>query len=248
MAGHSKWANIQHRKSAQDKKRGKIFSKLIREITIAARLGGGDLTANSRLRLAVDKAYASNMTKDTVERAIKRGAGGVEGNDLIELSYEGYGVGGTAILVKCMTDNRNRTVADVRHIFTKYGGNLGTEGSVAYLFSRQGQISFTKDNDENKIMELAIDAGAEDVVVNEDQSIDIITMPDDFDKVKDAMQKAGLEPINATITMEAATKVILDKDNAEKMLRMVEMLEDLDDVQEVFSNADIPNEILEQIC
>jgi YebC/PmpR family DNA-binding regulatory protein len=242
MAGHSKWANIQHRKNAQDKKRGKIFSKLIREITVAARMGGGDIDANPRLRLAVDKAYASNMAKDTVDRAIKRGAGGLDGDNVEDITYEGYGASGVAVLVKCMSDNRNRTVAEVRHVFSKCGGNLGTDGSVAYLFKEQGQITFPPESDEEKIIEVALDANADDVIVHDDQSIDVITTPEEFATVKQKLDTAGLQAVNAEIVMDAAIKVPVASDKAEKVVKLIDMLEDLDDVQEVFSNADLPDD------
>ncbi len=247
MAGHSKWANIQHRKGAQDAKRGKLFTKLIREITIAARLGGGDPAANPRLRAAIDKALAGNMTKDTIERAIKRGSGTAEGDNYEEVRYEGYGVGGIAVMVDCLTDNRNRTVAKVRHAFSKHGGNLGTTGSVSYLFEKKGIITFPAGSDEDQIMEIALEAGAQDVVQNEDESIDVLTAPDDFYAVKEAMEKAKLIPSQAEITMQAATNIALDLDNAKKMLGLLDMLEDLDDVQHVYSNADISDEIMAQL-
>ncbi|MEM9172901.1 MAG: YebC/PmpR family DNA-binding transcriptional regulator [Pseudomonadota bacterium] len=244
MAGHSKWSNIQHRKGAQDKKRGKIFTKLIREITVAARMGGGDLDANPRLRLAVDKAKGQSMPKDNIERAIKRGSGDMDGEDYQEIRYEGYGPGGTAVMVDCMTDNRNRTVADVRHAFSKFGGNLGADGSVAYLFSQVGLLSFAADTDEETVMEAAIEAGAEDVVVNDDGSIDVITEPADFEGVRDALQAASLAPENAQVTMRASTASELGRKEAESMIKLLETLEDLDDVQEVYSNAEIADEIL----
>jgi YebC/PmpR family DNA-binding regulatory protein len=247
MAGHSKWANIKHKKAANDKKRGKIWTKLIREITVAARMGGGDIDANPRLRLAVDKGLAANMPKDTIERAIKRGAGGTEGENYDEIRYEGYGPGGTAVMVDCMTDNRNRTASEVRHAFSKLGGNLGTDGSVAYLFNKQGVISYAEGKDEDAIMEAALEAGAEDVVTNDDGSIDVMTSPDDFSDVKQAMIATGLEPDNAEVTYNASTSAELDEKDAEKLLRMVDMLEDLDDVQDVYTNADIADEILESI-
>lgn len=237
MAGHSKWANIQHRKKSQDAKRGKVFTKLIREITIAARMGGGDPESNPRLRLAIDKSLSQNMTKDTIERARKKGAGGAEADNLIEIRYEGYGPGGVAVIVNCLTDNRTRTVSEVRHAFSKCGGNLGTEGSVAYLFTERGMLSFAPGNDENRIMEVALEAGAEDVVVNDDKSIDVFTTPTQFASVKDAMTAAKIVPDNAEVTFLAAVEVALDKENAEKMLKMQDMLEDLDDVQNVYSNA-----------
>ena len=247
MAGHSKWANIQHRKGRQDAKRGKLFTKLIREITIAAKLGGGDPDANPRLRTAIDGAKSNSMPKDTIDRAIKRGAGGEEGQELEEIVYEGYGPGGVAVLVECMTDNRNRTVADVRHAFTKCGGNLGTDGSVAYLFNKAGIISYPPGSDEDTLMEAALEAGAEDVVNNDDDSVDIITSVDDFLDVKQAMIDAGHEPESAELTMRASTTTTLDMATAETMIRLLEMLEDLDDVQKVHSNADIPDDILAQI-
>ena len=248
MAGHSKWANIQHRKGAQDAKRGKLFTKLIREITIAARLGGGEADSNPRLRAAIDKALAGNMTKDTIERAIKRGAGEQEGDNYAEIRYEGYGAGGIAVMVDCMTDNRKRTVADVRHAFTKCGGNLGTDGSVAYLFENVGQFSFPPGSDEDQIMEVALEAGAQDVLHHDDDSIEVLTTPEDFYTVKEAMAKAKLVPEQAEITMRAATNIALDIDNAQKMLRLLELLEDLDDVQQVYSNADISDEIMAQLA
>ncbi|MEJ2566220.1 MAG: YebC/PmpR family DNA-binding transcriptional regulator [Gammaproteobacteria bacterium] len=247
MAGHSKWANIQHRKGAQDAKRGKLFTKLIREITVAARLGGGDTASNPRLRAAVDKALTANMTKDTIERAIKRGAGELEGQNFEEVRYEGYAPGGVAVMVDCMTDNRNRTVSEVRHAFSKCGGNLGTDGSVAYLFTKTGIISYPKDSDEDKIMEVALEAGADDVVSYEDGSVDVLTTPENFEEVKDGMNAAGLEADSAEITMRAATDVALQTEDAGKMLKLLEMLEDLDDVQNVYSNADISEEVLAQV-
>lgn len=248
MAGHSKWHNIQHRKGKQDAKRGKVFTKLIREITVAAKMGGGDPDANPRLRTAVDKALSANMTKDTIERAIKRGAGGDEGANMMEVRYEGYGPNGVAVLVDCLTDNKNRTVADVRHAFTKNGGNLGTDGSVAYLFDKKGLISFPANSDEERIMEIAIDAGAEDVTTNDDGSIDVITTPDHFMSVKEALIKGELPPDNAEVTMIAATDVaITDEDQAAKMIKLSDMLEDLDDVQNVYSNANIDDDLLEKL-
>jgi len=247
MAGHSKWANIQHRKGAQDAKRGKLFTKLIREITVSARIGGGDVNSNPRLRAAIDKALAGNMTKDTIERAVKRGSGANEGDDYEEIRYEGYGPGGLAVMVDCMTDNRNRTVAEVRHVFSKSGGNLGTDGSVAYLFSKIGIISYASGSDEEKVMDAALEAGAEDVVTNDDGSIDVMTSADDFMNIKDAMLAAGLEPEQAEVTMQASTVVDLDLEGAEKMLRMIDLLEDLDDVQNVYSNADVSAEVMAQL-
>jgi YebC/PmpR family DNA-binding regulatory protein len=247
MAGHSKWANIKHKKAANDKKRGKIWSKLIREVTVAAREGGGDPNANPRLRLAMDKAFGANMPKDTVDRAVQRGAGGAEGENYDEIRYEGYGPGGTAVMVDCMTDNRNRTAAEVRHAFTKAGGNLGTDGSVAYLFEKQGVISFEPGTDEDTVMEAALDAGAEDVVTNDDGSMDVITTPENFSEVRDALAGAGLNTEQAEVSYNASTQAELDQETAEKLLRMVDMLEDLDDVQEVYTNADIAPEILEAL-
>jgi YebC/PmpR family DNA-binding regulatory protein len=247
MAGHSKWANIQHRKNAQDARRGKLFTKLIREITVAARMGDPDPAANPRLRLAVDKALAGNMTKDTIERAIKRGSGALDGENYEEIRYEGYGPGGVAVMVDCMTDNRNRTVAEVRHAFTKAGGNLGTDGSVAYQFTNTGVLSYPAGSDEDRIMEAAIDAGAEDVITNDDGSIDVLTEPERFVDVREAMRAAGLVPDQAEVTMRAANSTTLDLQDAEKMVRMLDTLEDLDDVQNVYSNADIPEAILEQL-
>jgi len=247
MAGHSKWANIQHRKGAQDAKRGKLFTKLIREITVASRTGGGDASCNPRLRTAVDKALTANMTRDTIERAIKRGSGDLEGQNYEEIRYEGYAPGGVAVMVDCMTDNRNRTVGDVRHAFTKCGGNLGTDGSVAYLFTKSGVISYPKGGDENRIMEVALEAGADDVVSHEDGAIDVLTAPERFEAVKEAMTAAGLEPGGAEVTMRAAIDVALHAEEAGKMLKLLEMLEDLDDVQNVYSNADISEEVLAKL-
>jgi len=247
MAGHSKWANIKHKKAAVDKQRGKIWTKLIREVTVAAREGGGDANANPRLRLAMDKAFGANMPKDTVERAIKRGAGGEDEGNYDEIRYEGYGPGGTAIIVDCMTDNRNRTASEVRHAFSKHGGNLGTDGSVAYLFSKQGIISFAPGADEDAVMAAALDAGAEDVITNDDDSIDVITTPEDFEAVRDAITAAGLEPENAEVTFNASTSAELEQSDAEKLLKLVDTLEDLDDVQDVYTNAEITAEILEAL-
>jgi YebC/PmpR family DNA-binding regulatory protein len=244
MAGHSKWANIKHRKAAQDKKRGKIWTKLIREVTVAAREGGGEPDANPRLRLAMDKAFGANMSKDTVDRAIKRGAGGGEGETYDEIRYEGYGPGGTAVMVDCMTDNRNRTAAEVRHGFTRHGGNLGTDGSVSYLFNKQGVISFQPGTDEDVVMEAALECGAEDVVVNDDGSLDVITSPDDFAAVRQALTEYGLDTEVAEVTFNASTQTELDRETAEKLLKMVDALEDLDDVQDVYHNADISDEIM----
>ncbi len=247
MAGHSKWANIQHRKGAQDKKRGKLFTKLIREITIAARTGGGDLSANPRLRLAVDKAKSQSMPKDNIDRAIKRGSGDLDGSDYQEIRYEGYGPGGTAVMVDCLTDNKNRTVAEVRHALTKFGGNLGADGSVSYLFNNVGLLSYPAGSDEDSIMEEAIECGAEDVIVDDDTSIEVLTDPADFETVRDAMLKAGFAPQIAELTMRASTHSELELQEAGSMIKMLELLEDLEDVQNVYSNADISEEILAQL-
>ena len=243
MAGHSKWANIRHRKSRQDAKRGKLFTRLIRETTVAARMGGGDPGSNPRLRAAVDAALAANMPKDTIERAIQRGAGANDGDNYDEIRYEGYGPGGTAVMVDCMTDNRNRTVAEVRHAFSKCGGNLGTDGSVGYLFRKVGLLSFDA-ADEDRLMEAALEAGAVDVVSGEDGSFEVLTEADDVSLVKDRMTAAGLPPDNADVTMRADVNKALDEDDAQKMMRLLDMLEDLDDVQKVYSNASISEEIL----
>ncbi|CAC9453062.1 YebC/PmpR family DNA-binding transcriptional regulator [bacterium endosymbiont of Bathymodiolus sp. 5 South] len=246
MAGHSKWHNIQHRKGAQDAKRGKIFTKLIKEIVIAAKAGGGVIENNPSLRMVIDKALAANMKRDTIESAVKRGSGDLDGDNYEEVRYEGYGLGGTAIMVDTLTDNRNRTVADVRHAFSKHGGNLGTDGSVAYLFNKQGFISFAS-GDEDQIMEVALDAGAQDVISNDDGSIDVITTPEDFFTVKDALTQAELEPGHAEVTMEPATRVGLNLGDAEKFMKLIERLEDLDDTQEVYHNADISDEVMAQL-
>ncbi|MCC2666190.1 MAG: putative transcriptional regulatory protein [Gammaproteobacteria bacterium] len=243
MAGHSKWANIKHHKAKQDAKRGKLYTKLIREITVSAKLGGGDENSNPRLRTALDKALDANMSRDVIDRAIKRGVGGMEGEQVEEVRYEGYGPSGVAIIVDCMTNNRNRTVADVRHAFTKCGGNLGTDGSVAYLFNKIGQMTFAPGADEERILELALETGAEDVIINDDKSIDVTIKPDAFPLVKKAMLAAGLHPAQAEVTMAATLRVaIIEKEPAEKLVRLIDMLEDLDDVQEVYTNADIVEE------
>jgi len=247
MAGHSKWANIKHRKAAQDAKRGKIFTKIIRELVVAAKAGGPVVDDNPRLRAAVDKALGSNMKRDTIDKAIQRGAGAGEGENYEELTYEGYGSGGVAVLVEVMTDNRNRTVAEVRHAFSKAGGNLGTDGSVAYLFSKKGSLLFTEDVDEELIMDAALEAGAEDVVTQDDGSIEVITAPEDFMAVKDAMGTANLTPSESELTMVPSTTVDLDKDGAEKIMRLTDTLEDLDDVQNVYSNAEISEEVLAEL-
>ncbi len=242
MAGHSKWANIKHRKAAQDAKRGKIFTKLIREITTAARVGDADPAANPRLRAAVAAALSNNMTRDTVNRAIQRGAGGGEGADLETLIYEGYGPAGSAVMVECMTDNRNRTVSEVRHAFSKCGGNLGTDGSVSYLFSKKGVLTFENVN-EDALMDAALEAGAEDVISNEDGSIEVYTTPNDFGTVLDALEAAGFKTTNASVTMIASTEAELDAETAPKFMRLIDMLEDLDDVQEVYHNGAISDEV-----
>ncbi len=248
MAGHSKWKNIQHHKGAQDAKRGKIFTKLIREITTAARMSGGDESSNPRLRLAVQKALGQNMTRDTINRAIKRGAGGEDDSNMMECVYEGYGPGGVAVMVECLTDNKNRTVSDVRHAFTKCGGSFGATGSVAFLFSKTGLIQFPAKSDEAKIFEIAIDAGADDVVTNDDGSIDVMTSSDNFDSVKNALIKAQLDPEKSEVTMIASTQCMLtDEELAKNMVKLSDMLEDLDDVQNVYSNADIAEEILKKL-
>lgn len=245
MAGHSKWANIKHRKAAQDKKRGKLYTTLIREITVAARLGGGDSDANPRLRAAMDKALGANMPKDTIERAVARGAGGGEGADVEELVYEGYAPGGVAILVEAMTDNRNRTVAEVRHAFGKHGGNLGTDGSVAYLFKRRGVINFAPGADEEQIMDVALEAGADDIDAEDDGAISVLTPWERLSDVAARLKAAGLSPDHAEVTMLADTYSPCDADTAEKVLRLIDALEDLDDVQNVFSNGDFPDSALE---
>ena len=247
MAGHSKWANIKHRKAAQDAKRGKVFTKIIREIVVAARMGGGLPEDNPRLRAIMDKALTANMKKDTIEKAIARGTGDGDDSNYEEVTYEGYGTGGVAVLVECMTDNRNRTVAEVRHAFSKRGGNLGTDGSVAYLFSRVGQISFEPGVDEDALMEVALEAGAEDLVSNDDGSVDILTPWEDFMQIKDAIEAAGFTPASAEVTMLPATTVELDQGGAETILGLIDMLEDLDDVQNVYTNADIPQAVLEAL-
>lgn len=237
MAGHSKWANIKHKKAAQDAKRGKVFTRLIKEITVAARMGGGDIDSNPRLRLAVDKAYDQNMPKDNVERAIKRGSGALDGVDYEEIRYEGYGIAGAAVMVDCMTDNRVRTVADVRHAFTKYGGNLGTDGSVSFLFKHCGQLIFAPGTDEDKLIEAALEAGAEDVISNEDGSIEVITAPYEFINVKGTLEKAGFKAELAEVTMKPGNEAVLTGDDAVKMQKLLDALENLDDVQDVYTTA-----------
>ena len=247
MAGHSKWANIQHRKGRQDKKRGKLFTKLIREITVAARIGGSDLNSNPRLRTAVDKAKNQSMPKENIDRAISKGTGEGEGFNLEEVTYEGYGPGGVAILIECMTDNKNRTVAEVRYALSKFGGNLGTEGSVAYLFQQVGLISLSGVEDPDRIMEVAIDSGAEDIEHDEEGSMDIITKPADFLNVRDSLLAQGINPEISDVTMRALNGVSIDIEHAESMLKLLDILEDLDDVQAIHSNAEIPNELLERL-
>jgi YebC/PmpR family DNA-binding regulatory protein len=237
MAGHSKWANTQHRKNRQDSKRGKIFTRLIKEITVAARLGGGDPDANPRLRLAVDKAYSHNMPKDNVERAIKRGTGGLEGANYEEIRYEGYGIGGAAVIVDCMTDNRTRTVADVRFAFAKNGGNLGSEGSVAFLFKHCGQLIFAPGTDEDKLMEAAIDSGADDVIANDDRSIEVVTAPNDFVAVRTALEKKGFKAALAEVTFKPANETAMKGDEAARMQKLLDAIEAIDDVQEVYTTA-----------
>jgi YebC/PmpR family DNA-binding regulatory protein len=242
MAGHSKWANIQHRKKAVDAKRGKIFTQINRVLSVAAREGGGDPATNPALRLAIEKANAVNMPKDNIERAIKKATGDLDGVTYETLTYEGYAPGGVAVMVECLTDNRNRTVAEVRHAFSKYGGNLGTDGSVAYLFTKVGVLNFAPGTSEEVVMEAALEAGADDVIAAEDGSIEVITAPEAYDDVKTALEAAGLEPENSEITMRASLEVELDVESGEKVLRLLDALEDLDDTQDVFSNADIPEE------
>lgn len=244
MAGHSKWANIKHRKGAQDKKRGKIFTKLLREISSAARAGDSDPAMNPRLRLAIDKAKAASVPKDTIDRAWKRGAGETDGVDYQEVRYEGYAPGGVAVLVECLTDNRNRTVGEVRHAFTKCGGNLGADGSVAYLFQHCGVLSYPPGTTEEALLNAALEAGAEDVVANEDGSFDVLTVPAEFGAVQAALEAAGLAPEAAEVTMRAATGVEVDGEDAAQVLKLLEMLEDLDDVQEVFCNAELSDDVL----
>jgi YebC/PmpR family DNA-binding regulatory protein len=242
MAGHSKWANIQHRKKAVDAKRGKIFTQINRVLSVAARTGGGDPAMNPALRLAIEKANAVNMPKDNIERAIKKATGDLDGVTYESLTYEGYAPGGVAVMVECLTDNRNRTVAEVRHAFSKFGGNLGTDGSVAYLFTKVGVLNFAPGTSEEEVMEAALEAGADDVVRAQDDSIEVLTTPEAYSDVKDALVAAGIVPENAEITMRASLEVELDVESGEKVLRLLDALEDLDDTQDVYSNADIPEE------
>ncbi len=247
MAGHSKWANIKHKKAKQDKRKGKIFTKLIREITVAAGIGGAEPSSNSRLRAAVQAALAQNMTRDTIDKAIKRGAGDDGAAQMEEVRYEGYGAGGVAVIVDCLTDNRNRTVAEVRHAFSKCGGNLGTDGSVAYQFEKKGIISFEPGCSEEKILDIALMAGALDVLTNDDQSIDVATAPELFMDVSEAFTKAKLNYAHAEVTMIPGITVDLDVEKAEKVMKMIDMLEDLDDVQNVYTNAEFPEHLLESL-
>ncbi|MFS1539822.1 MAG: YebC/PmpR family DNA-binding transcriptional regulator [Candidatus Phlomobacter fragariae] len=247
MAGHSKWANTKHRKAAQDAKRGKIFTKIIRELVTAARLGGGDAASNPRLRAAIDKALSNNMTRDTLNRAIARGVGSDENDNMETIIYEGYGPGGTAVMVECLSDNRNRTVSDVRHAFTKCGGNLGTDGSVAYLFTKHGVLSYAPGIDENSLMEVALEAGAEDVESYDDGEIDVFTTLENFGAVKDALDAVGFKTEAAEVTMIPSTKANLDAETALKFLRLIDMLEDSYDVQEVYHNGEISDEVAAQL-
>ena len=243
MAGHSKWSNIKHRKAGQDAKRAKVFTKIIRELTVSARDGGGSIEDNPGLRTLVDKAKAVQMPKETMERAIARGAGGQDGAELSRLTYEGYGPGGVAILVETMTDNRNRTVAEVRHAFAKYNGNLGTDGSVAYLFDKKGVIQIDRGVDENQVMEIAVEAGAEDVATDSTGNIEVITSPEDYHRVKDALLTAGLAPAAAEVAMVAQASSNLDPETGEKVIHLLDALEDIDDVTSVFTNAGFPEEV-----
>lgn len=244
MAGHSKWANIQHRKKRQDAKRGKVFTRLIREVTVAAREGGGDPATNPRLRLAIDRANAANVPKDNVERAIKRATGELEGYSLEEVRFEGYAPGGVAVMVDCVTDNRNRTVSEVRYAFSKHGGNLGTDGCVAYLFTQRGVLTYPAGTGEDRLMEAALEAGAEDVQAQEDGSFEVLTTPEGYYDASEAMRKQGLEPEDAELVQRPASWVELDTGTAESVLKLLDALEDLDDVQSVHSNADIPESVL----
>lgn len=248
MAGHSKWANIQHRKGAQDRKRAKVFTRMIREVVVAAQMGGSDPDANPRLRLALTKARSASVPKDSIERAVKRGAGELEGENYEEFRYEGYGPGGAAVMVDCLSDNRNRTVADVRHAFTKYNGQLGTDGSVSFMFNHQGVISFAPGADEDAIMEVALDAGAEDVVTNDDASIDVITEASSFPEVLEALEAKELSPVNSEVTYRPANKAELDDKKSESMMKMLDKLEELDDVQEVYTNAEFSDAFMASLA
>ena len=239
MAGHSKWANIQHRKGRQDEKRGKIWTRVIREIMVAARSGGGDMTTNPRLRLAVDKAKAANMPADTIKRNIDKATGNLEGVHYEEIRYEGYGIGGAAVIVDTMTDNKVRTVAEVRHAFSKHGGNLGTEGSVSFQFKHCGQLIFAPGVSEDQLMELALESGADDVITGEDGSIEVLTSPSDFEAVRNALQAAGLQPELAEVTLRPENSIALAGDEGLRMQKLLDVLEDLDDVQEVYHNAEL---------
>ncbi|MEG3112161.1 YebC/PmpR family DNA-binding transcriptional regulator [Pantoea sp. T14] len=247
MAGHSKWANTKHRKAAQDAKRGKIFTKIIRELVTSAKLGGGDPGSNPRLRAAMDKALSNNMTRDTMDRAIARGVGGDDNANMETIIYEGYGPGGSAIMIECLSDNRNRTVGEVRHAFTKTGGNLGTDGSVAYLFSKKGVISYEPGRDEDQVMEAALEAGAEDVVSYDDGTIDVFTAWEEMGAVRDALEAAGFKADTAEVAMIPSTKAEMDAETAPKLLRLIDMLEDCDDVQEVYHNGEISDEVAEAL-
>ncbi len=247
MAGHSKWANIKHRKAGQDAKRGKLFTKIIREISVAAKSGGADPASNPSLRTAIDKALGANMKRDTIDNTVKKATGAMDGVNYEEVRYEGYGSGGIAVLVDCLTDNRNRTVAEVRHAFSKAGGNLGTDGSVAYMFSKLGIISYASGVDEDALMEAALESGAEDIITNDDGSMDVMTAWEDYLNVKEAMFAAGYESEGGEVTMQAEILNQLDVNDAEKILRLIDVLEDLDDVQSVYSNADISEEVMAQL-
>ena len=247
MAGHSKWANTKHRKAAQDAKRGKIFTKIIRELVTSAKLGGGDPGSNPRLRAAMDKALSNNMTRDTMDRAIARGVGGDDNANMETIIYEGYGPGGSAIMIECLSDNRTRTVGEVRHAFTKTGGNLGTDGSVAYLFSKKGVISYEPGRDEDQVMEAALEAGAEDVVSYDDGTIDVFTAWEEMGAVRDALEAAGFKADTAEVAMIPSTKAEMDAETAPKLLRLIDMLEDCDDVQEVYHNGEISDEVAETL-
>ena len=247
MAGHSKWANIKHRKAGQDAKRGKVFTKILREITVAVKTSGPDAGSNPSLRTAIDKALGANMRRDTIDTAVKKASGALEGVNYETIRYEGYGPGGVAVIVDCLTDNRNRTVSEIRHAFTKAGGNLGTDGSVAYLFSKLGIMSYAPSVDEDALIEVALEAGADDVISYDDGAIDVMTTPEHYLAVKDALIVKGFKPDNAEVTMQATLQAELDADDAEKMMRLIDRLEDLDDVQAVYSNADISDEIMQAL-
>lgn len=248
MAGHSKWANIRHRKGAQDAKRGKIFTKIIREMSVIAKNGGGDPANNPSLRAVIDKALGANMKRDTIEKTIKKATGTLDGIIYEEVRYEGYGPGGTAVMVDCLTDNRNRTVAEIRHAFSKAGGNLGTDGSVSYMFVKMGVIHYPSSVDEDAVMEAAMDVGADDIVTEDDGSVSVMTSPEEYLSIKEAMVAAGFEPESSEVTMDAENKAELDVKNAEQMLRLIDVLEELDDVQEVYSNADISEDVMAQVA